>query len=294
MTTYGAIDIGTNSVRLLVGTVNNLDQLVPAATRLISTRLGENMWEQPVLTSAAMNRTVAALQEFRVIMDHHRVEKVRVVATSAVRDSHNKQEFIARVKEETGLSIEVISGKEEAALGYGGVLWGTAAAKPVLMLDIGGGSTEFLYRDENNVVVESINIGAVRMTGSPLSGEELEKMLQPVAGKLSTAGDYHLVGVGGTVTTVVAIAEELVPYDREKVHGYLLSLQQITRVRNMLADLTLAEREMVPGLMRDRADIIVAGLDILIKVMDVLNKDIIEVSEADILYGIILELRKKY
>jgi exopolyphosphatase/guanosine-5'-triphosphate,3'-diphosphate pyrophosphatase len=238
-----------------------------------------------------MNRTVAALQDFKTILDHHRVEKVRVVATSAVRDSLNKQEFIARVKEEAGISVEVISGKEEAALGYGGVLWGTAAAKPVLMLDIGGGSTEFLYRGENTVVAESINIGAVRMTGSPLSGEELEKILQPVVGKLSTAGDYHLVGVGGTVTTVVAIAEGLVPYDRKKVHGYRLSLQQITRVRNLLAGLTLAERERVPGLMPERADIIVAGLDILIKVMEVLNKDIIEVSEADILYGIILELR---
>jgi exopolyphosphatase/guanosine-5'-triphosphate,3'-diphosphate pyrophosphatase len=277
-----------------VGTVNNLGRLEPVAADLISTRLGEKMWEQAVLTDAAINRTVAALQRFKITLDKHRVEKVRVVATSAVRDSLNKEEFIARVQAEAGLLAEVISGEEEAALGYSGVLWGTGAEKCVLMLDIGGGSTELLYRGENKVVVESINIGAVRMTGSPLSEEELEKILQPVAGKLPAAGDYHLIGVGGTVTTVVAILEGLVPYDREKVHGYRLSLQQITKIRSLLAKLSLAERKKVPGLMPERADIIVAGLDILIKVMNVLQKDIIEVSEADILYGIIRALSTNY
>lgn len=288
MNKYGAIDIGTNSVRLLIGTVNEEGRLVPLLSDLISTRLGEKMWEKPMLTEDAINRTVKALKHFSRLLQEYQVADVRAVATSAVRDSLNKQFFLEEVKNETGLAIEVISGEEEAELGYAGVMWEATTDKPILMLDIGGGSTEFLYRSQGKVVVESINIGAVRLTGEPITEEELAERIKPVARKLGLEpNDYHLVGVGGTVTTVVAIEEKLIPYNPQKVHGYQLSLTAISSVRDRLARLPLEERKAVPGLMPERADIIVVGLDILIQVMKSLDKKYIEVSEADLLYGLI-------
>lgn len=291
MTAYGAIDIGTNSVRLLIGSISDQGRLIPIATRLTTTRLGEKMWERPLLREDAIRRTIKALQEYQEILMRHQVRKVRVVATSAVRDSLNQLEFVKRAKAEAGFAVEVITGVAEAKLGYAGVCWGTSSQEPIVMLDIGGGSTEFLFQNNAQIIAESIKLGAVRLTGSPLPKDQMLLLIKPIAEKLlAIPAGFHLIGVGGTVTTVVAVIEKLVTYAWDKVHGYRLSLKEIIKVREMLANLTLEERQKVPGLLPERADIIMAGIDILINVMEVLNKEEIEASEADILYGLILSL----
>lgn len=290
MNTYGAIDLGTNSARLLIGRIEQ-NQLVPIKSQLITTRLGEKMWERPYLTEGAMQRTIAVLTEFNWELKRWGVEKIRAVATSAVRDSENKQDFIRLVRDRVGLEVEVISGAEEAKLGYQGVVWGAGGDEPIAVLDIGGGSTEFIFSRQNRIYAESYNLGAVRLTGSPMTSQEIRATVEPVARQIrDLPSNTLLIGVGGTITTAVAIREKLEVYERERVHGQKISLKEIESIYGRLAALSLEARYEVPGLSPQRADIIGAGLEILIGCMTAVDKDVIQASEADMLYGIINQL----
>lgn len=289
MTVFGAIDVGTNSMRLLIGQIVGTGQLMPIKTSLITTRLGDKMWETPKLTDQAVDRALAAFGQFQNMLQQYCVDHVKIVATSAVRESANKDDFVKKVHDTTGLTVEVISGEEEAWLGYIGVKWGTSVPDAAVIVDIGGGSTEIIYTKDQAVVAKSIPIGAVGLTGNPLDRKKLHKKFAPIIDELKQqlADNYTLIGIGGTVTTCVAIKERLTVYEPKLVHQYVLQLVEIKEIRNMLANLDIIARKKVAGLMPERADIIVAGVDILITLMEALGKETIQISEADILYGII-------
>ncbi|MCK8817001.1 Ppx/GppA family phosphatase [Natroniella sulfidigena] len=284
-----AIDIGTNSVRLLIAQQEG-KQLKRLASKLETPRLGAGICQNDYLNQDAIERTIEVLKGYQKIVEQFDASSY-VVATSAVRDATNQQEFLQQVKEETGFEIKVVSGEEEARLSYLGITSSiTHLEEQVLAVDIGGGSTEFIYgvKDELEEYT-SINLGAVRLTEK--YDDDFDKINLVAEKMIKEAIDnkdcVQLLGVGGTVTTLVAIELELEPYNRKKVDGYFLTKSSIERIFNKLSCLSLAERKKIIGLQPKRADIILAGIIILLKIMEETNLEQIQVSEAGILEGII-------
>lgn len=288
MKRVAAIDIGTNSTRLLVaqrcgGGLNVLE------TGLITTRLGEGMGSGVLLTGA-MERTVKAVDSFYQIALRLGAERVVAAATSAVRDASNRDEFLDRVKRKTGLRVLVLSGEEEAAMSYRGVLSGLAVEpRSTVVVDIGGGSTELIWTQGEHLRLASVNIGAVRVTEAGLGEEAVIAQVSMALEEVRRSQVNTLVGVGGTITTLAAIDQRLVLYDPERVHGYCLTAGSVGDILKMLKRMGVEQRKQVPGLQPERADIIVAGVSIVKALMDGLGQGRLLVSECDILYGLALE-----
>ncbi|WP_078811188.1 Ppx/GppA phosphatase family protein [Selenihalanaerobacter shriftii] len=298
MKRMAAIDIGTNSTRLLIGRLLETGQIRPLVTELRTTRLGDGVDASRSLKGEAMNRVIKALKEYKELINQQKLDKVRVVATSAVRDSSNQREFIKKVKIETGLEVDVISGEEEAELSYLGVIKGLSNSllDANLVIDIGGGSTEFIFGSKNEIKERrSIDVGAVRMTEK---FEEVEQRRDLIVRELFSITERFqnkskiLLGVGGTITTLAAIDQNLAIYNRNKVHGYSLGFPTVKKIFLDLKAKTISERKKVTGLQPKRADIIVAGIQILLEIMERLGKKEVVVSESDILDGIIYEYYK--
>jgi exopolyphosphatase/guanosine-5'-triphosphate,3'-diphosphate pyrophosphatase len=289
----GVIDIGTNSTRFLV-TDTTGGFLRSIGSGLISSRLGEGL-ASGALADRAVDRTISALRQFMVRMGRLQPDRVAAVATSAVRDAVNKDDFLRRVKDETGLAVQVLSGPEEARMSYLGVVKGlNAPMEHTLVIDIGGGSTEFIWRDDTgDISYRSTQAGAVRMTEGGHGMQKIRDVLRTVVVEISTARPRSLVGVGGTVTTLAAIDQALEPYNPEKVHGYYLSKERIVTLLRELAAKNSEERTRIPGLQPERADIIVAGVQIAVVILEELNLPGITVSETDIMYGVAYNLLEK-
>lgn len=284
---YAAVDIGTNSCRLLIaehqrGTWCNLYR------GLVTTRIGEGVDHQGVISIAAMDRTLKGLQKLKEQINFYQAERLRVVGTSALRDAANREEFVQRVYQELHWQVEVISGQEEAQLSYLGVKCGLPLDRPPLVVDLGGGSTEFMLEDPHPWNV-SLPIGAVRASEAGMSDQHIKELLQPLA-ELSMHSGLPMVAVGGTATTLVAMHRRLQEYDSQLVHGQKVAIDQVKYWRDHLEAMNLEERRQVIGLQPERADIIVAGLRILVLIMEQLGYDQLLVSESDILDGIIARL----
>lgn len=288
MRRLAAIDIGTNSTRLLVaeGAGHSIQRI---ETGLLATRLGEGIMEG-LLMPEAMERTAQAVNVFKHTAQNLGAEKIVAAATSAVRDASNQDEFLDLVKKRAGLQLRVLSGEEEAALGYKGVLAGLVVPpRSTVVVDIGGGSTELTWPRSGRLRLSSVNAGAVRMTENGAGEEEIAALLRPPLEEIKSLSFKNLVGVGGTVTTMAAIDQQLTVYDPQRVHGYCLSTGSVDRILNMLQSMDIEERRKVPGLQPERADIIIAGVLILKTVLNGLGLDWVYVSECDMLYGLLLE-----
>ena len=287
----GAIDIGTNSVRLLIAEQDN-DGLNKLVNRLRTPRLGEGIHQSGYLNEKAILRTIKVLREYKEIIADYDA-KVIAVATSAVRDAKNQDIFLKRVKGETGIDIKVIKGTEEARLSYLGVISALSNLKErILVIDIGGGSTEFIFGEEKGINdFNSIDLGAVRLTDS--YGENLEEMKREskimIAEVLKDRNIEQLIGVGGTVTTLVSIREALESYDYDVIHGASLSKKDITKILGNLSTLSLVERKEIIGLDAKRADIIIAGIVILLEIMEVSGQAKVKVSDDSILEGVVID-----
>jgi len=288
MKRVAAIDIGTNSTRLLVAEITGA-RLETVEAGLDTTRLGEGI-DSGVLLPGAMERTVEAISRFHRTALGLGAERVVAVATSAVRDAANRDEFLALVGRRTGLAVRVLSGAEEAAASYRGVLSGLAVEpRSTVVMDVGGGSTEFVWTIEGYLRLVSVNVGAVRMTGAGAGKDEIAAILRPALAEVCQGQVETLVGVGGTVTTLAAIDQGLALYDRERVHGYRLTAGRVSDILEYLKKISLEERRRVPGLQPERADIIVAGIVIVKSVLEGLGRDRLLVSECDIIHGLVLE-----
>lgn len=289
----GVIDIGTNSTRLLV-TETAGGPLRVIGRELNSTRLGEGM-AAGVLADRAVDRTIDVLRQYTVEACRLRADRVAAVATSAVRDAANRDLFLQRVKEQTGLDVRVLSGSEEARMSFLGVVRGLdVSLEGALVIDVGGGSTEFIWRKgAGEVFYRSVRAGAVRMTEGSYGQSEIREVFAPVFGEISMVAPRSLVGVGGTVTTLAAVAQALSPYDPEKVHGYFLSREKVSEILKDLAAKTPEERHRVTGLQPERADIIVAGVQIVAVIMKELKLPGITAGETDIMYGVTYDLLEK-
>ena len=288
----GIIDIGTNSVRLFVPEENNIAE---SQKFLRITRLGENVNRNHYLLDEAMDRTVQGLRELQAVAAEKGANRLYAMATSAVRDSSNKDLFVKRVWDELGIEVQVLPGKEEADLGFTGTVKGLAHPKEnYLIIDIGGGSTELI--DAMNGTIRkshSFDIGVVRLTemfelSDPPEQSELSKMGEYIEELLkSYLEDCNgvLVGIGGTITTLSAIISKLDEYDRKKVHGSVITKDEIEQIYQELIRMTNAQRKSVIGLDEKRADVIVSGIVILLSIMHLTMRDTVIVSDYDNLEG---------
>jgi exopolyphosphatase/guanosine-5'-triphosphate,3'-diphosphate pyrophosphatase len=288
VTRVAVVDIGTNSTRLLVaevdGAVRELDR------RTIVTRLGEGVDRTGRLAAEPQERVFRALDGYREAIEGAAVRTA--VLTSAVRDAANGRQFAARVARDYGLDARTLSGDEEARLTYRGATALRDDAEPLLVIDVGGGSTELVVGTRGEVTFHaSTQNGVVRhserhLHHDPPTARELAALAADV--DVPTAPASAAVAVAGTATSCAAIDLALDPYDPERVEGYVLSLERLRSILARLAALPLARRIEVPGMHPDRASVIVAGIAILIRVLEAYDLDRVEVSERDILWGVAL------
>ncbi|MGS0763219.1 Ppx/GppA phosphatase family protein [Syntrophomonas curvata] len=288
---YAAIDVGSNSCRLLVADMVN-GRIKPICQELQSTRLGAGVNAGHKLGPEAMERTLDCLKDYTGRIERLKVDSCRAVATSAMREAFNRKEFQTMVKGACGLVLEVIDGEEEARLSYRGVKEGLTLEQVPLVADLGGGSCEFRLEESHERFSLSLPLGAVRATEADLSVIDIKNILAPVAADRDRFKEYPLVLVGGTATTLVAMKLSLEIYDPKQVHGQILSREEVADLYDMLILTPLDLRRRLPGLQAERADIIPAGAGIILLIMDALGRQEIRVSESDILEGIIRQLHK--
>jgi exopolyphosphatase / guanosine-5'-triphosphate,3'-diphosphate pyrophosphatase len=294
----GVVDIGTNSTRLLVAEVEG-DALTELDRRTTVTRLGEGLEASGRLSDAAMARVSEALAGYREALDEHGAARVVAVATSAMRDAANGPDFRDEIERRFGVVARTISGDEEARLTFLGATAGRDAGAATLVIDIGGGSTEFVvgHPGGDPEFHISTRMGSVRHTerhlhSDPPTADELAALAEDARAIVETdvptdvrVGVEAGIAVAGTATSLAAIDQELDPYDPERVHGYRLTTASCERLLGRLAELTVEQRREVPGLHPDRAPTIVAGAGILLESMRACGLEEIEISENDILHG---------
>ena len=301
-----AIDCGTNSTRLLVSEGGAVGDGGTRTVELLMriTRLGQGVDATGALAPDAVHRTLDALREFRRVMDSHGVHRVRVTATSAARDAANREDFFGAAQEIVGVRPELLTGEQEGRLSFLGATAKLDPAEgPFLVVDIGGGSTEFAVGTAEPQGVLSVDIGCVRLTEKfihhdPPSPEELSQVvsvardyLEDVVREMPVALEAkRFVGLAGTVTTVAAVEQGLPEYDTEKIHHFVLTHDAAEDVFRTLAIEKRSDRIHNPGLEEARADVIVAGTAILVAIMRFFDFDECLVSEADILDGLVLSL----
>ncbi len=272
-----AVDLGTNTTRLLVADVvdGRLEEL-HRETRI--TRLGEGVDSRKRLLPVPIARVRNVLSDYRRTLESLGAARTLAVGTSAIRDAENGEAFLGEVEWSYGFTTHIATGDEEAALTRRGV----APPPDTLVVDIGGGSTE-LVLDDFHV---SLPLGSVRFTER--HGEDVESIVRETKGLLPELQPDAAIGVAGTLTTLAALDLRLDAYDRKRVHGHLLSRVAAHTQRDRLAALPLDERKALPAMEPERAPVIVAGAAILTAILDAYELDAIEVSERDILDGIAL------
>jgi exopolyphosphatase/guanosine-5'-triphosphate,3'-diphosphate pyrophosphatase len=298
------VDIGTNSTRLLIADVAADGSLDDLHRESIVTRLGEGVDATGRLGEAPMRRVFDVLERYRAAIDEHGATRTAAVLTSAVRDAANGADFTTRVREDFGLDARTIDGDEEADLTFAGA----TSERPhdgteVVVIDIGGGSTEFVVGRDGVVAFHvSTQAGVVRQTerhlhDDPPPPEDLQRLAAEVQTIIAGAVPAHLrervrtaIAVAGTATQCAAIELSLEPYDPARVHGHQLELGTCEMLLARLAQMTDAQRREVAGLHPDRAPTIVAGIAMLIEAMRAFGVQHVEVSEHDVLRGAALRL----
>jgi exopolyphosphatase / guanosine-5'-triphosphate,3'-diphosphate pyrophosphatase len=294
------VDIGTNSTRLLIAEPDGEGALRELERRSEVTRLGEGVDRTGELAEEPQERVFAVLADYAAQIADHDVERTTAVMTSAVRDASNGAQFAERVRREHGVEGRTLSGDEEAELTFRGA----TAARPagdgrLLVVDIGGGSTELVIGDGDRVASHvSTQNGVVRHTerhlhDDPPTREQMDALARAVRADFerhARAGVESAIAVAGTPTSCAAIDLAIEPYDPSRVEGHELSVERLAEIRDRLAALPLAERREVPGLHPDRAPTIVAGVLILLEVLAAFGLERVSVSERDILWGAALEL----
>ncbi|MBP8116116.1 MAG: Ppx/GppA family phosphatase [Nitrospira sp.] len=301
---FAGMDIGTLTCRLLIAELTPAGGVRELRSDRRILRLGEGVDRDRVLRPDAMQRVVATLKEWGQLIDRYHVEAAAAVATSAVRDAGNREEFLDLVRREAGFQVEIISGEEEARRTMLGIRSGLPpGVTDLLALDIGGGSTEFILdRSGQPPVVRSIDIGVVRLS---------ERMLRsdpPTTGEVSDARDWvrretsaaiaemprspglTFIGTAGTITALAAMAQQLPAYEPARIHNYTLTLDTVRELEQQLLSRSKTQREGLPGLERGREDVIVAGAVILGTVMETLGMSSVLVSDLGLREGVLIHL----
>ncbi|MFJ6393036.1 exopolyphosphatase [Streptomyces sp. NPDC091972] len=308
MTRVAAIDCGTNSIRLLVADCDpETGELVDLDRRMTIVRLGQGVDRTGRLAPEALERTFAACREYAAVVKEHGAERLRFVATSASRDAENRDEFVRGVLDILGVEPEVISGDQEAEFSFTGATKELKGSdhldRPYLVVDIGGGSTEFVVGDDRVRAARSVDVGCVRMTErhlvvdgkvtDPPTAEQVAAMRADIEAALDLAEETvplrearTLVGLAGSVTTVAAIALGLDEYDSARIHHSRIGRDRVKGISDALLKATHEQRAAVPSMHPGRVDVIAAGALVLLSIMERIGAGEVVVSEHDILDGI--------
>lgn len=292
------VDIGTNTARLLIADVG-AGRVADIERRAEVVALGEGVDRSGLLSEAAVARTVALLGEYQEAIARHGAESVRVVATSATRDAGNAEAFLSRAEAVLGMRPEIIDGVEEAALAFRGALAAFPPSGVTLVIDPGGGSTEFVVGDATPTTATSVDIGSVRLTERLLperpadpdrvaaAGAEVARMFAavPLPGPPTRA-----IGVAGTFTSLAAIHLGLAAYDRTRVHGTTLTLGDLEGLIERLAPMSVAETAALPSLEPGRAPVLLGGAVVACEAVRRSGLGRVTVSESDLLDGVVLGL----
>ncbi|MGH7833777.1 MAG: Ppx/GppA phosphatase family protein [Candidatus Binatia bacterium] len=301
---FAAIDIGTNTILLLVVEMDGHGGFKVLEDRVQITRLGQGVDRDGLLRKEAQERSLDALRGYARLCRDHGAGEVVAAGTSALRDARNREEFIGRVNNELGLELRVLSGEEEAFYSFLAVSRGLDVRdRRVLAVDVGGGSTEFIWG--RNGAVErwaSLQLGSVRLTerffhSDPVLEDEVQRLAQAIDGDLkasfkSEAADLRadvLVGIAGTFTTLAAVEKKLERYSHSDVHGSALSRMEVKRQIQLYQQKTVEERKRIAGLEAKRADVILAGSVLVDRIMAFFEADQAVVSDQGIRYGLLYE-----
>ncbi len=303
---YAAIDIGTNTIRLLIGCLDKGNLIRCRAERAV-TRLGRDLTKYGILNKDSIDNTIRSLIQFKSIIDQFKAQKTIAIGTSALRDARNSQDFIAAVKSQTGIDVTIISGNKEADLTLKGVLGhGCAPKMPVFITDLGGGSTEWIFCNGDANFKGSVQIGAVRLyeqfiRSDPPAPEEIDhirnQIVKSIQDSFRDSGVSSLISedkvgsfiaTGGTATTVAAIDIGIDTYDGDRIHLHKISYPTLDKLFGQLSLIAIGERANVPGLEPGRADIIIPGILILLMLMETLKADTLTISDYGLLEGILL------
>lgn len=297
-----AIDVGTNSVLLLVAERNRAGTVAPVLEVAEITRLGRGVDRSRQLSATAIDETVQVITEYVKTAHKLSVDTIVIAASSAARDATNGDAFLRRVKDATGIDVRIISGDEEARLSFEAA-WDEfgASDKSLVVLDIGGGSTEFIYgqgglQGAKIQFKRSYDLGSVRLTeryvnSDPITAAEqncIKKLLRDNFAELPIPSvPIQVIGLAGTVTTLFAIEHQIEPYDASRVQGQILTLRQISALAVKLGSLGLDERRKLPGLQPKRADVIPAGALILQVALESLGSGECVVSDRGLRWGLL-------
>lgn len=317
MTILASIDIGTNTLRLLIAEFEKDRSFKEIYSERKITRLGEGLNASGILSSKAIKKTIHTLKDFKHSIDKFNVADISVVATSAVREALNREEFIKIARDETGVDIRVISGEEEAELVLQGVIAGLSTTShflpptSLLVMDIGGGSTELILARNSELRTPhsslSTSLGVVRLSeeiikNDPPSQVEIESVDNEIIKGLldakkslgSIPAEAIFVGTAGTITTLAAIEQGLDSYDHLRIHNYILKKGAIEEIFNRLKSMTLSQRRKIPALEPGREDLIIPGALIVLRAMETFGLDRMTVSDYGLREGILVNLWKKY
>jgi exopolyphosphatase/guanosine-5'-triphosphate,3'-diphosphate pyrophosphatase len=302
MSQVAVIDCGTNSIRLLIAEISGSTFKEVIRTMEI-VRLGQGVDENKAFHPDAINRTLLAVKSFKEIIDKNKVDKIRFCATSATRDARNRNLFIDGVRDILNIQVEVIPGEEEAALSFTGATYQLDQGNgPFLVVDIGGGSTEFVYGDKKVISAKSVNIGCVRMSErhfltQPPGMDQIARAIVDIDIAITEAGASvpinsakSLIAVAGTATTVAAAALNLSKYDRDLIHLSKISADKVHKVAQMFQSMSKSEITALPYMHEGRVDVITAGSLVLSRVMAATGAVEFVASESDILDGMAFSL----
>ena len=301
----GSIDIGTNTVLLLIADVDPDGRITTVHEEQRIIRLGKNVDSNRNIGIEGLMKCVAVLQSYRAIAEKYSCEELTACGTSALRDAHNRDWFVQEIKKQTGVTVEILSGDDEALWTYHGgclVLPKTEAdARDTLVIDIGGGSTEFIVGNRTGIMQKiSLDIGAVRLTemfvkNDPVMPQEEVSIRQFVASLLSEKLEHFKlykniqgIGVAGTITTLAAMEQHMEHYEPDRINGYVLSKGALQRIVDELRPTSLEDRKNMNGLQPERADVIFAGALILMEALTYFQLREITVSNYGLRYGLIL------
>src|SRR5213594_2283265 len=301
------VDIGTLTCRMLIARVSETGRLTELRSDRRIVRLGEGVDQNSRLRPDAMDRVISTLMEWRKVIETYPVDRQIAVATSAVRDARNRDEFLGRVKREVGFEVELISGEEEARRTMLGMRSGLPdGVSSILGLDIGGGSTEFILDHPGSAsIVRSIDIGVVRLTERMLlhdppteielqaAREVIKKDTEQVRGLLGDLSGTTFVGTAGTITTLAAMAQQLPRYEPARIHNYGLKLATVQKLEQELLSRTKAQRRGMLGLEVGREDVIVARVLILSTVLETLGYAECLVSDLGLREGVLIDLASR-
>jgi exopolyphosphatase/guanosine-5'-triphosphate,3'-diphosphate pyrophosphatase len=299
MSIQASMDIGTNATRLLIAQIKD-GTIHPIVMEERITRLGQGMEETGCLTDMAMRRVCDAVAEYVSICHKHHVTEYRTFATSAVRESKNQKEFINYIHNNTGMQPEILSGEEEALLSFLGVQSDYPVSGPIIICDIGGGSTEFIQAENRQLLQsKSINIGSRRFTArfiksDPPLGDEIINMEKALSQQLQDGLQgmntciEDCVCVGGTAVTLAMVAEQIDISNPQSVHHHTLLKTDLLALIDRLKHMTVIERKSIVGLHPDRADVILTGALIMKGIYDFFKMEKATVGIRDLLFGIFL------